>query len=241
MLKLAGGHRPLPLAPDARALGLALLLIASGSWFASTASAQTDHTFESWTAALLQMRLDPKAEQSPALWLDLHTRRGEGRSTFLVRPGFGWHLHSAVSLWAGYLWNPTLIDGAANRVEHRPWQQLQISLPGPSVSFLLRSRFEQRWVEGNGTAGFRARQLARAQLRVTDDWAAVLWDEIFVALNDTPWGQSSGLDQNRLFLGAAWMPVHHVRIEPGYLMVWIPRTTGDTIAHALSLNFFVTH
>ena len=104
----------------------------------------------------------------------------------------------------GYAWVGTFVEGP-NRIEHRPWEQLQATFRFDDLALALRSRLEQRFSEGE--LGWRPRQLVRLQQTLTPDVAAVVWDEIFVGLNATSFGQPSGLDQNRLFVGPAWTPL----------------------------------
>ena len=217
--------------------GLGVLSIVLG---VRTASAETDHTFQSWTAALLQGRTNRESPASLGWWLDVHARRGSSTTALLVRPGIGWYFDERLSVWAGYLLTPTFVEGGPDRVEHRPWQQLQFVAGWRDTTVLLRSRFEQRWVQGESGAGFRLRQLVRAQHAVAVTWALVLWDELFAGLNETDWGQPRNIDQNRLFAGVAWLPRPGIRLEPGYLQVLIPRPGSTVLVHALSVNLFGT-
>jgi len=68
----------------------------------------------------------------------------------------------------------------------------------------------------------------------------VVANETFIGLNDADWGQRSGYDQNRAFLGLAWQTTQKLRIELGYLNNHVEgRTTGDQTNHVLSLALYV--
>ena len=61
-----------------------------------------------------------------------------------------------------------------------------------------------------------------------------------MAANDTDFGQLAGFDQNRAFVGPAWLPEPGVRLEAGYLSVVQRRPDVTTLVHALSVNAFLT-
>lgn len=206
---------------------------------AGVARAEVQHTYQSWNAAFVQARM-LEQDSAPGLWLDLHSRRASGVTNVLLRPGAGWYFNRNLSLWAGYLFAPSFVDGAANRYEHRPWQQLQLVFNTGDSAWTLRTRSEQRFMHDDADLGWRLRQLLRWQHSVGREIAVVVWDEIFWGLNRTTWGQQPGLDQNRAFLGPAWTPRKGLRLEGGYLAVWLRRPGDDTLAHVLSLNGFVS-
>jgi hypothetical protein len=177
---------------------------------------------------------------SPALWLDLQARRGGEGTVFLVRPGVGYLFDQRFSLWAGYLFAPTVLDVGPDRYENRAWEQFMAVFKPGSGTLTLRTRAEQRFVVDASDVGYRFRQLARYQHAFSPRWAGVVWDEIFVGANDTDFGQQAGLDQNRAFVGPAWLPEDGVRLEAGYLLVVQPRPELTTLVHALSVNCFLS-
>ncbi|MCH7689032.1 MAG: DUF2490 domain-containing protein, partial [Planctomycetes bacterium] len=106
-----------------------------------------------------------------------------------------------------------------------------------------RSRLEQRFFETGEDTGLRFRQLVswRQPFAYAEKYSFVLWDEIFVHLNDTDWGANAGFDQNRFFVGiglkrnfdSRW------RTEIGYLNQHIDRRgRGNLTNHLLSVNFY---
>jgi hypothetical protein len=210
---------------------LSLLLVAS------PAQAEVTHTFQSWSAAFVQARTSD-TPKSFGLWFDAHVRRMSDATTVIMRPGLGWYFDSRVSVWAGYLAQPTLRDAGPNGYEHRPWQQVQLVLGPKESAWTLRTRTEQRLMHGDPALGVRLRQLVRWQYKLSEETAWVLWDEVFVGMNETPWGQPAGFDQNRFFVGPAWLPKKGVRLEAGYLSAILARPDATTLVHVLSLNAF---
>ncbi len=180
-------------------------------------------------------------------WLDLQARwrdGGDDLDTTIVRPALGYAPTPSVVLHAGYALVTTHPAGPAGEAtEHRPWQQLTWTLPVTAVAVTSRTRLEQRFPEGTGEAGHRLRQFVRATRRARDGGAAYLtaYDEVFVELNDTGWGQRAGIRQNRAFAGLGWFIDRERRtaVEVGYLNQWIDRSGPDRVNHVLSLNLFV--
>jgi hypothetical protein len=101
--------------------------------------------------------------------------------------------------------------------EDRSWQQASAQL-GQLLGARMtsRTRLEQRHREGD--TGWRLRQQLRAAWAVKGTpLSVVVSDELFLGLDDTRWGQRSGLDQNRLFLGGSVQLSRPLRLEAGYL------------------------
>jgi hypothetical protein len=217
-----------------------VLLIATLSFLSLTSPARGEviHTFQAWDALIIQTR--PKdAASGPAIWFDAQARRGADATIGILRPGFGWYLGPRVSLWAGYLAQGTFRDAAPDTLEHRPWQQAQFTLGPQASTWTLRTRLEQRFLHNDADLGLRVRQLVRLQHKLGRESAWVLWDEIFLGLNETSWGQPAGFDQNRIFVGPAWLPRRQVRLEGGYLSAFLVRPGVTTLVHSLSLNAFL--
>ncbi|MFT7518879.1 MAG: hypothetical protein ACI9MC_001013 [Kiritimatiellia bacterium] len=215
-----------------RLLG-AVLLVASPA-FAQTES--LDVRFGVWNALLTTAALNDEAT-GPSLWLDVHGRRGPSTG-LLVRPGAGYRLTPWVSVWVGYGWMPVFDNDGARVDEHRVWQQAVFTRKTGAVSLQARTRIEQRFGPEAGV-GHRAREFVRAGW--TPDslpFGLVVWDEIFVGLNEQSWGPTAGFDQNRLFTGVSLPIPSKARFEMGYLMVYANRTPNQ-LTHVLVMNVFV--
>lgn len=179
-------------------------------------------------------------------WFDGHLRffdDTDGFNQSIVRPGVGVTLNERLTLWSGYGWIHTAPIAGAAFDEHRIWQQTTWSCDLDCVTFALRSRLEQRFVETGDDVGLRFRQLVRVHhhLPATPRLSLVGWDELFIHLNDTDWGANTGFDQNRLFAGIGWKhtPDSPLRTEIGYLNQTINNSgSPDRCHHILSINFY---
>jgi hypothetical protein len=222
------------------ALGSLLVL---GPPLGTTAAAQTHDEFQLWTAAFATAELGGPELPRAVLWLDVHARRGEVGTVHIVRPGVGLRLADFASVWLGYAWAPVFRDGGDTMHEHRAWQQLLLQhQTSYRLSLQSRTRLEQRLSDAGSDLGLRVRQLVRAawQPDAGVPLGAVFWDEVFVGLNETDWGAPSGFDQNRLFIGPSLHAAHWLRVEIGYSSVFVMRAAGDTLAHVLALNLYLT-
>lgn len=182
-------------------------------------------------------------------WLEAQARFGEDATRLgqtLLRAGLGIDATPGASAWLGYAHIHTEPAGAArNRTEHRLWQQWLWSPRRSLLGFevLSRSRLEQRRLEDFDDTGWRARQFLRLARPLDGQrrWSLVLWDELFVHLDDTDWGADRGLDQNRAFAGLARQLGPALRLEAGYLNQYTRRAErADALGHTLSLALFVT-
>jgi hypothetical protein len=234
--------------PIARA-GLRVVAVSTLLWnSAPLAQAQTRDDGALWTLWLGQGDLSSLDSDWKRVrwWLDVQDRRrdeGETFDMFLFRPGLGYALTPRVTAFLGY----ALIEtDPANRdafTEHRAWQQLSWNLPVEGFTLQSRTRLEQRFVEDESETGLRLRELVKATLPLNDSksFFASVYDEVFLDVNDTDWGQRSGFRQNRAFVGLGWFldRAHKFSLEVGYLNQWIDRPDLDRLNHALSLNLFM--
>jgi hypothetical protein len=205
-------------------------VISAMAFEASSARADTRTETQYWTAAFLTARITGEKPADPGLsgWLDVHGRFGEDRTTAIVRPGLGYRFSALLSGWAGYAWVPTWIDDAPTIKEHRIWEQGIIQGTEGILRFQIRPRFEQRFRQGQDDVGLRFRLFVRSNLRITEEVPldAAIWDEVFLGLNETGWGQVGGFDQNRIFVGPAYT-LGPARLEAGYLNVVQRRADGS--------------
>lgn len=192
-----------------------------------------------WTAIVID---GPVAPDSRLLaWFDGHARFRDDASELgvsIIRPGIGYRAAPGLDLWAGYARVTTQLDGPDIK-ENRAWQQASFSagrLFGGSLSG--RSRLEQRFRSTGDDVGHRFRQFFRWSRPLNSDFSLVLWDELFLALNTTDWGQRDGFDQNRLFVGGAWHIAESIRLDAGYLHNRLGRSGGKRTNHNLSLSLF---
>jgi hypothetical protein len=187
---------------------------------AATASAQTIADGRAWFNITAQERA---GTASPWRWYaEVQWRYRDGFSDvdqLVVRPAVAYDLTNRSSLWAGYAYVGTYPAGRGAVDENRAWQQYLWSAPAPGGGIVQsRTRLEQRSIEGNDRLSWRARTFARLQKPVASpaNLAVVVWDEIFVHLNDTR-QTAQGIDQNRFFGGVGLTVAPRARLEAGYL------------------------
>lgn len=218
------------------------------SLLAAPALAQTKDDGGLWLLWLGQGNLGAidKGMERVRWWLDVQGRwrdEGETFETGILRPGLGYAIADRVTLFAGYAWILNEPAGRDEFVEHRAWQQLTWNLPVSGCTLQSRTRLEERFPETDGDTGWRLREFLKSTVPLDHDGGlfASLWDEVFFDLNDTDWGQRSGLRQNRAFAGLGWFvdAAHKWSFEVGYLNQWIDRTTEDRMNHILSINLFM--
>lgn len=204
---------------------------------ASHASAETEEDGRYWFSLYSQGAL-PIAN---TFWsMDLHPRwREEGRQfdQLIIRPAVFYRVNPNTSVWLGY---DTVINhptGQSVFRENRLWQQFQYQFQATDdISMVSRSRFEQRRREGSDEIGHRLRQMFRATLPSTlhANLSWLVFDELFINMNDTEWGVARGIDQNRLFLGVHWKFDQRMNMDVGYLNQWVNGRTLDRENHVLS-------
>lgn len=211
------------------------------SLFPAVSAAQSAQDVQVWTSVAGTAKLNAEST-GPSAWLDLHLRRSGTGVLHIFRPGVGWRLRPNISLWAGYAWIPTLPDDGDARFEHRLWQQVIASHRTNRLGWTSRTRFEQRMAGSSADLGLRLRQFVRSGWDWREDgrYGLVVWDELFVGLNDTDWGAPAGIDQNRLFAGFFLKSGAKVRGELGYLSLVVYRDSGNTLGHTLSTTVFVS-
>lgn len=159
----------------------------------------------------------------------------------LLRPSLTYKLDHGFSLAAGYVYVRTNPVGPALSDEHRTWQQIGYRfVQNEGIVLTGRTRLEQRFVEGGSGTGWRVRQQVRGALPVQrgSKVQAILWNETFIGLNDTAWGQRADFDQSRTFVGVGLPVAERTTVEIGYLNQHIFRRGPDRDNHILAVNLF---
>jgi len=211
-------------------------------WAAAPSSAQTTVDGRAWWNVTFQER--PGTERPWRWYFELQGRHRDGVTGFdqlLVRPAVGYDLPPRSSLWAGYGYTPGFPPTGDVLTENRMWQQYLWAGPGLGSALQWRSRLEQRWIEAAGSVAWRFRQFVRLTKPVSTrgGLAVVVWDEMFVHLNDT--GRTAqGFDQNRVFGGIGVSAGRHARVEVGYLNQAIHAASGPNRRNHVLLAFVNT-
>lgn len=205
---------------------LFVILTAYLSWGVCAASAQDTQL---WTA--LSVNGPAQNDSRFLLWFDGHARYSEDVSRLgvsIIRPGVGYKVNDRISLWAGYAHVISRADGRENIVDNRIWQQATYSIAGGDWGSLSgRTRLEQRFLNTGDETGHRLRQTFRYRKPLDDRWTATVWNEVFIALNDTDFGANAGFDQNRTFFGLNYKVSDRVRVEGGYLLNILNNNGGN--------------
>ena len=159
----------------------------------------------------------------------------------LLRPSVTYKLKDGWSLTGGYAYVRTDPQGAAVSHEHRAWEQVGYRFLSNDRAIVTgRTRLEQRFFDGRDDTGWRVRQQVRAAINLPQSKKiqALVWNETFYSLNDTDFGQRSGFDQTRTFIGLSLPLAARTTIEPGYLNQTVFRDGPDQSNHALAVNLF---
>lgn len=209
-----------------------------------SAIAQTVDDVGQWSAFFTQDRFSEDSRFK--WWFDGHYRLFEDNDGFgqsIVRPGLGVDVGENSTLWAGYGWINTSPIIGDDTNEHRLWQQWTWSKAFDPFRIATRTRYEQRLLESSDDVGLRLRQFVRGEKKLGDcsKYTFVVWDELFVAFNDTDWGQRGGFDQNRIFAGFGLRKHHDSRwrVEIGYMNQTVNRLgPNDLSNHVLAVNLF---
>ncbi|MEY4889707.1 MAG: hypothetical protein RIQ75_837 [Pseudomonadota bacterium] len=156
----------------------------------------------------------------------------------ILRPSIGYKLGKNTIATVGYAYAATDPVGPASSDEHRLSQQLTFRVAGNGSGLTVtgRTRFEQRWFEGRDDMGWRLRQQLRATAPLTGKTRAVVWSEAFLSLDDTSWGQRSGLDRWRNSVGLSVPVTKTVTIEPGYINQWVSSRGLDRVHHIANVS-----
>lgn len=160
----------------------------------------------------------------------------------LLRPAINYALSDKSTLWFGYSYVDTK-TATGHTYEDRWWQQFQYVSKHNDVTWLSRTRLEQRNLDHGDSTSNRVRQQLRASWPINgaDNLSYLVWDEFFWNMNDTRWAGDSGFNQNRLFTGIMWKYTNKSRLEIGYLNQYINGNNGkpDQLNHTISSTFFI--
>ena len=212
----------------------------------SEAKSQAVHDFGSWFSLNTQGKLNRVVEDSKwRWWFDGHLRYlddADGFNQSIFRPGIGYQLTPNANLWIGYAWINTLpASGSPIFDENRIWQQFLLSKKFSNKTLISRSRLEQRFVETGSDTGWRFRQFVKLDNPIYEGspFSFVAWDEAFMDLNVTDFGQTGSFSQNRAFIGIGRKFENGPKFEIGYLNQFIRRQSADDrFNHILSANWF---
>ena len=211
---------------------------------------QAVHDFGAWFSVNTQGKFKNRDPESRLRWwFDGHLRYlddSDGFNQSIFRPGIGYQLTPNTNLWVGYAWiNELPASGNPVFDENRIWQQALWSKQVGRQKLFSRSRLEQRFVETGGDTGWRFRQFFKADrpLYEQSSVSLVAWNESFIDLNVTDFGQQGTFSQNRAFIGVGkkFGGFRSTKLEVGYLNQFLRARGGDDrFNHILSVNWFLS-
>jgi len=161
----------------------------------------------------------------------------------LLRPAIGYQFSKDVTLYGGYAHVVLPIEGGKDRNEERLFTQLSWNLgkfAGGTLS--SRTRLEHRQLSNGDDTGWRLREFLRFTHPLGDPKKvrALVWEEVFVAFDDTDWGQHKGFDQARTFVGLEVPLPGRSTMDVGYLNQTINQPAGNLrMNHVASVTFWI--
>ncbi len=234
-------------------INISVALTISGLLLSGSAIAAKDiNDFQTWVTATAVGSLE---NVNPALknfkyWAEFQGRFGDDTSRFsqaIIRPGIGYAINNATSVWVGYALIPTAEPFSKRTFnERRFWQQLLWNDKFSFGSITSRSRLEERLAPrlGDDTA-MRFRQMFKISVPLTaaPAYSLVASDEYYLNLNNNDWGPRKGFDQNRAFIGIGYNFNKEIKSEIGYMNQYInrPLTSVNRNDHILSVNFYFNY
>jgi hypothetical protein len=219
---------------------VAIAVVAAAAISSAPASAAED--VQGWTSVTVSG--PATAGGRLLLTFDGHARFRDDasrRDVTILRPGLGWRVTPRLDAYGG-LALVTIARAGNDVTERRLWQQLSYPITPLAGGVLTgRTRLEQRFRDTGSDTGWRLRHQFRYARPVGGGpVVAVVANETFLGLNEADWGQRSGFDQNRAFIGAALQLAPKARVEGGYMNQFIKVQGADRTHHNLVLNLVLS-
>jgi Protein of unknown function (DUF2490) len=208
---------------------------------ALAAPAQASEDTQNWETVSVTVNLpDDFKINSDTVFRDSDARGFyEVESALMV----GKKVSKKVTVWAGYVFNPTYSNGSFRVREHRFRQQINFDGLAQIGKLKIggRMRTEQRWREGRAGTGWRLRPQVKASVPVVGKVNFNLSSETFINLNTTSFQTVSGLDRMRNAASISWPLTKQIGVEVGYMnQHGFVRNGPDTSDHVLTLGLSAT-
>ncbi len=203
------------------------LLVSTICSWGTSAWAETIHDGQIWFPIYNTIKFPNKILG----WMEVNPRFGDDFSEIdqlLLRPALGYQITQKFSIWQGYAWitnyRPDFTD------EHRLYQQISYRDSFSHFRVFSRTRLEERFIRDAVGTALRAREMARLDFPFGEknEWAWVVYDELFVNLNSIRNGPDSGIDQNRVFVGINRKVNEYLSVDVGYQNQLI-NTAGSSV------------
>ncbi len=203
-----------------------------------------------WLGYFNQTRFTDKS----GLWVDLHLRLNDDfvRETHAVlgRVGYIYYLTDKARVSVGYAFqNQPGHHGAADVLEHRPWQQIQWFEKKSWFSMMQWFRLEQRYRKvGDADYHFnnlRARYAIGLTFPITGKEVVPKTPFIFfsneVFINFGEHVVYNYFDQNRAFAGIGYQFTSHLNAHLGYMNVFQQLPAGNKYVNTDAIRLFIFH
>lgn len=147
----------------------------------------------------------------------------------IFRGGLGYQLTPDLTFWGAYSFvtnNPEGENTYENRVhEQLTWVMGQLS----DVTFISNSRVEQRFYSESSEVGYRYRQTLQAVLPPMTEYqlVPVIYDEVYINLNNPDWVGSSTLSENDIFVGVEIPTSKDTAFTVGYTNQYLFNAGGE--------------
>ncbi len=156
----------------------------------------------------------------------------------------GYKVNKQVTIWTGYVHNPTYLHGDFKAMERRWRQQVNVdnfAVVG-KVKFSGRVRLETRWRDNVAGTGWRLRPYVKASAPFVGKSTVSVTHESFVNLNTTSFQKTDGYDRMRNAISVSVPLNKKFSMDFGYLNQHGfvrngPDSSDNVLTLGLSANF----
>lgn len=144
-----------------------------------------------------------------------------------------------VTVWLGYTYNPTYLQGQFRAREHRFRQQVNFDnvVQLGKVRIGGRVRLEERWRNGQQGTAWRLRPQVKATLPLPDKFSLSVAHESFIDLNTRTFQRVEGYERMRNSISLGVPLTKNLSMDVGYLNQhgFVPNAV-DSSDHAITLG-----
>lgn len=220
-----------------RALRILPLLITIWACFGQAWADVDRNDFQTIDTVTLQM---PVTEKLSVLMEGRNYVRDnwQNQLVLMLQPSLIYQVHPNVSVAQGYAKIFAFEPGVGS--EQRLWQQVQINrVLGKEWGLSVRSRLEERFIEGVSGTGLRLREQIKLTrpLPFNKKYYVVLSNEAWINLNKQAPGTELGYQQNWAYIGLGRRFLGSSNVEVGYMPGYVYRKARpDQVNHILTVN-----
>lgn len=182
--------------------------------------------------------------QRALYFLDLQARFDAQNDQFeqsISVGGIGYQWLPNLSLWLGYQRN-SYNQLSGTKPQNAVWEQATWKIiHNNSINLSSRTRLEQRMEveQSQWLSRLRERITLKLPKKINDHLTPVIYDELFINLNNPAWVNSRTIDQNRAFMGVDILTSKKTYLEVGYLNQYRWALTGNVMNHVLSVSLYI--